>query len=133
MTGQARTTDETEGNEESTRRGSSLWLWAGVLIAPLAFLLNLQVNYTLTQKLCPGRRPLILHVLTLCFLLLASGGGLIAWRNWARAGREWANESEDNTVRNRFLAIIGLMISLLCVLIIVALWIPQFIFDPCQR
>jgi hypothetical protein len=133
VTAKARTKANSQASEESTRQGGLLWLWAGVLVAPVAFLFNLQVNYTLTQKLCPGGRSLILHLTTLCFLLLAAGGGFIAWRNWARAGRGWPDESEDNTVRNRFLAIIGLMISLLCSLIIIALWIPQFIFDPCQR
>ncbi|HEX8651010.1 MAG TPA: hypothetical protein VF708_09210 [Pyrinomonadaceae bacterium] len=123
----------TRKKEEPTRQGSLPWLWAGVLVAPLAFLLNLQVNYTLTQKLCPGGRSLVLHIMALCFLLLAAGGGLIAWRNWTRAGRGWPDESEDNTVRNRFLATIGLMISFLFSLVIIALWIPQFIFDPCQR
>jgi hypothetical protein len=129
----AKTKARTQKKEEPTRQGGLLWLWAGVLVAPLAFLLNLQVNYTLTQKLCPGGRSLVLHITTLCFLLLAAGGGSIAWRNWTREGRRWPDESEDNTVRNRFMATIGLMISFLCSLIIIALWIPQFVFDPCQR
>ena len=133
MTAKARTKARTQAKEDSTREGSLLWLWAGVLIAPLAFLFSLQANYTLTQKLCPGGRLLVLHSMTLCFLLLAAGGGFVAWRNWTRAGRGWPDESEDNTVRDRFMATIGLMISFLCSLIIIALWIPQFIFDPCQR
>ena len=124
-----------EVNEESSARERGLlWLWAGVLVAPLAFLFNLQVNYTLTQEICyAGWRKALLHIMTLFFLLLTTSGGLIAWRNWGRAGRKWPDESEDKRVRNRFLAAVGLMFSALCFLIIVAQWIPQFIFDPCMR
>jgi uncharacterized membrane protein len=129
----AKTKAKVRVKEKSDRQDGILWLWAGLLLAPLAVLLNLQVNYTLTQKLCPDGRMLILHLVTLLFLLAAAGGGLIAWRNWARAGTVWPDESEDNQTRDRFLSAVGLLISVLCLLAIVAMWIPQFIFSPCQR
>jgi hypothetical protein len=109
------------------------WLWAGLLVAPVAFLFNLQANYTLTQKLCPGGRTVLLHAVSIFFLLVAAGGGLIAWRNWERAGRTWPDEAGNRTVRNRFLSAVGLLLSVLCFLIIIAQWIPQFIFSPCLR
>ena len=131
----AETEAKVEANEEAaSRERGLLWLWAGVLVAPVAFLFNLQVNYTLTQEICyAGWRKALLHIMTLFFLLLATSGGFIAWRNWGRAGRQWPDEAEDNAVRNRLLSAVGLLFSLLCFLIIVAQWIPQFIFDPCQR
>jgi hypothetical protein len=122
---------EEQGN--SGRDTGLLRLWAGVLVAPLAFLCNLQADYTLAQKLCPGGRTALLHFVTLFFLLLALLGGLIAWRNWARAGQLWPDESEERVVRNRLMAAVGVMISLLSALIIIAQWIPQFIFNPCMR
>jgi protein-S-isoprenylcysteine O-methyltransferase Ste14 len=133
MAANAVTKKETQAKAESNGKRSLLTLWAGVLLAPLAFLSSLQANYTLTQKLCPGGRTLLLHVVTIFFMLIAAGGGLIAWRTWQRAGKEWPDESEDQRTRNRFLAIVGLMTSALSFLIIVAQWIPQFIFNPCQR
>lgn len=132
--GEDRTKTETGGREEeSDRTGSLVWLWAGLLVAPMAFLFNLQANYTLTQKLCPEERISLLHIVTLIFLLMAALGGLIAWRSWKRAGSIWPDESEERIVRNRFMAIVGLMISALCLLGIIAQWIPQLIFSPCQR
>jgi protein-S-isoprenylcysteine O-methyltransferase Ste14 len=104
-----------------------------LFIAPLAFLFNLQVNYTLTQMLCPGGKMLPLHIMTAFFLLAAAIGGFIAWRNWERAGRRWPNESGSKTMRSRFMGAVGLMLSALCFLGIVWQWIPQFIFNPCQR
>jgi hypothetical protein len=128
-----RPNSKARASEERGRNVGLLALWAGVLVAPMAFLSNMQVNYTLTQKLCPGGRTAVLHLMTIIFLLIAAGGSLLAWRNWGRAGRVWPDESEDKAVRNRLLSIIGLLISALSFLIIVAQWIPQFIFNPCQR
>jgi hypothetical protein len=129
----AETKTEAQAKERSDGKRSLLALWAGVLLAPLAFLSNLQVNYTLTQQLCPGGRTILLHIVTIIFMLIAAGGSLIAWRTWQRAGKEWPDESGDNRTRNRFLALVGLMLSALSFLIIFAQWIPQFIFNPCQR
>ena len=114
-------------------QSSLAWLLAGWLVAPLAFLSNLQANYTLTQMLCPGGRMLPLHLMTAFFLLASAAGGLVAWRTWERAGRSWPNESESKTMRSRFMGVVGLMLSVLCFLGIVWQWIPQFIFNPCQR
>jgi hypothetical protein len=124
---------ESNTKEQPERTVGLAALWAGVLVAPLAFLSNLQVNYTLTQELCPGGHTFLLHLMTILFLLIAAGGGLVAWRNWGRAGRVMPDESKDNVVRNRFLGIVGVMLSALSFLIIIAQWIPQFIFNPCQR
>jgi small-conductance mechanosensitive channel len=88
----------------------------------------------LTQKLCPeGRARLVLSAMTLIFLLATAGGGLIAWRSWTRAGRKWPDESANKIVRSRFMAALGLLISVLCFFGIVAQWIPQLFFNPCQR
>lgn len=122
-----------QANEDQRRSVGLLWLWAGVLVAPMAFLSHMQVNYTLTQKLCPGGRTVLLHLVTLLFLLVTAGCVLIAWRSWQRAGKGLPDESDDKQTRNRFLAIVGMMISALSFLIIVAQWIPQFVFNPCQR
>jgi hypothetical protein len=133
MAARDRSESKAQANEDQRRSVGLLWLWAGVLVAPMAFLSHMQVNYTLTQRLCPGGRTVILHMVTLLFLLITAGCILIAWRSWQRAGKGLPDESDDQQTRNRFLAIVGMMISTLSFLIIVAQWIPQFVFNPCQR
>src|SRR5215210_1013501 len=90
------------GGEFSQRRGI-LWLWAGLLTAPLAFLLHLQVNYMLVTQLCQSQRKIILHLVTLAFLLVAAGGGIVAWRNWEASGRKWPGEGGSVAERSRFM------------------------------
>ena len=135
MAGKQRSDDSStqEVKEERGHAVGLLWLWAGVLLAPLAFLSHLQVNYTLTQKLCPSGRTLPLHVMTLVFLLITVLGCLIAWRSWRRAGKGLPDESEGEQTPGKFLGVVGMMLGFLSFLIIVAQWIPQFIFNPCQR
>jgi hypothetical protein len=118
--------------EFSKTRGI-LWLWAGLLIAPLAFLLHLQINYMLTTQLCPGGRKIILHVVTFAFLLVAACGGLVAWRNWDALGSKLPGEAGSILERSRFMAIVGLLISALVALVFIAQLIPQFFFDPCHN
>jgi hypothetical protein len=122
---------QAEGEFSQTR--GILWLWTGLLAAPFAFLLHLQVNYVLVQKLCEGGRMLILHLVTIAFLLIASGGAFIAWRNWQAAGRAWPGEEGSVAERSRFMAAVGFLMSILFILAIIAQWIPEFMFPPCER
>lgn len=122
----------TAAKEFAKERGKA-WLWAGILIAPLVFLLHLQVNYALVTELCQSEHKIVMHMVTLTALLISAGGGLIAWLNWRVAGRKWPGEAGSIAERSRFMSAIGLLISLLVILGLIAQWIPQFIFDPCQR
>jgi hypothetical protein len=123
----------TKVGEEFKQTRGILWLWAGLLIAPLAFLLHLQINYALVTQLCQSEHKIIMHLVTLTFLLMSGGGGLISWLNWRETGSKWPGEAGSVRERSRFMAIIGLLISALVIFGLIVQWIPQFIFDPCQR
>jgi formate hydrogenlyase subunit 3/multisubunit Na+/H+ antiporter MnhD subunit len=130
---EAKTKTEAKAEGEFSQTHGILWLWAGLLTAPLAFLLHLQVNYMLVTQLCQSEHKIVLHLVTFAFLLIAAGGGFVAWRNWESAGRQWPKDIGSVIERSRFMAIIGLLISALVVLALIAQLIPQFIYDPCHR
>ncbi len=110
-----------------------VWLWAGMLTAPLAFLLHLEVNYALVTQLCQSEHRLASQLVTVLFVLISAAGGFIAWRNWETAGRKWPGEEATVSERSRFMSVVGLLASALVVVALVWQWVPQFIFDPCQR
>ena len=116
----------------SQRRGI-VWLWAGLLIAPLVFLLHLEVNYMIVTQLCQSEHKIVSHLVTIVSLLFASLGGFIAWRNWLASGHRWPGEEANVTERSSFMAVVGLLLSALVLLALIAQWIPQFIYDPCHR
>lgn len=112
-------------------RGSAI-LWIGLLAAPTAWFLNLLVGYLLVPWACESDQVVALHLSSLVALLIAGGGGLAAWRLWRRTGREWPSEAGGPLPRSRFLAMLGLLVSVLSSLIIIAQWIANFILVPCQ-
>ena len=124
---------EPEAAEEFKETRGKLWLWAGMLIAPLAFLVHLSVNYALVTQLCQSEHKLASQVVTVLFVIVSAAGGFIAWRNWETAGRKWPGEAATASERSRFMAVVGLLVSALVVLGLVWQLIPQFMFDPCQR
>lgn len=109
-------------------------LWAGMLAAPLAMLVELQVNYALVVWACKaGGREWPLHLVAFAALAVSAAGGLLSWRNWRLAGGRWYDEDAGVMPRSSFMAAVGVMVSALIVLVVVAQWIPVFIHGTCQR
>jgi hypothetical protein len=99
-----------------------LLLWAGILLAPIAFLLHLQINYSLVPWVCVTGKAFTLHLATAAALALSVSGAFSAWISWHRL----------TDVRSHFMAGWGLMMSALFSLVIVAQAIPTFILGPCR-
>jgi hypothetical protein len=107
-------------------------LWTGLLLAPAAFLLNLEVAYALVPAACASGTRLLMHVVHAVCLVLAAFGGFAALRMWRLTGETWPGEEGGRLGRSRFMAGLGLLLSLLFALVIVAQWIPSFVLSPCQ-
>jgi hypothetical protein len=107
-------------------------LWTGVLLAPTAFLANLELGYLAVRPACLSGSSLVLHLVHAACLLAAAGGGWVAWRNWRNAGGAWSGEGGSPESRSRFLAVLGIATSALFGLTIVAQWLPSLSLHPCQ-
>ena len=108
-------------------------LWAGVFAGPVAWFLQQQLNYAVATWVCSFAGQLTLHLGSLAFLLLALGGGLISWRYWQQAGGQWPDEAGGVVSRHRFLSALGILMSSLFSLIVIAQWLPTLFYHPCQR
>ena len=104
-----------------------------MLAAPVAWLFQLQVTYLFVLYACSTGQHFTLHLVSILTLVIAAGGGFVAWRNWQQAGREWPNQDEGVIPRSRFMAVLGVLTSALFFLLILASWIPSFFLGPCQR
>jgi hypothetical protein len=112
-------------------RGIAL-LWFAVLAGPVAWMLGLNAQYGLVRVACARQNMLYLHSVTLLTLLLAVAGGLVAWREWKRTGREWPGEGPGAIPRSRFMVALGLLASALFSLTILAQWAANLFFNPCM-
>lgn len=106
-------------------------LWAGVLVGPTAMLMQLEVNYALVLWSCATNRTWPLHLVSVFALLSTMIAGFLAYRIWRRLAI--GEDSGGPLARSRFMAAVGIMISLLMAVVIVAQWLPVFIHHPCER
>jgi hypothetical protein len=78
---------------------------------------------------CARQNALVPHAVHLLFLLLTVGFALLAWSEWRDAvvvGREDAAFATRN-----FLALVAVAGAGFSALVILALWIPQWMIAPC--
>jgi hypothetical protein len=107
--------------------------WAGVLGGPLAWFASQQVSYMLVPWACHGGPLIAIHLANLGALAVVGLAGAFAWRDWRSAGRHISDEDAPPEGRQRFLGLVGLTLSGLFGLVILAQTTGAFFFDPCQR
>jgi hypothetical protein len=113
-----------------TSRQASLAHWASIVIAPLVYLGNLSIAYALVPVACDTQRTLPLHRANGITLGLVLAAVALAW-HVRRASSRPQTARDDAPDRNRFLSTIGLCVSSLLVLAVVAQWSAQWILSPC--
>ena len=124
----------TTGRErEFSKAGGLLALWAGVLVGPVVWLVQFQTNYTLVTLTCNHDHLWALHAVSVLALLLTAGAGFLAWGNWQDVGGDAGqNEGAGVRPRSRFMSALGLLVSGMFFLVILAQWIASWVFGPCQ-
>ena len=111
---------------------SDLALWTSVLGGPIAFLLNLQVNYTMVDWACNTGHDAGLHLAHLISLALAAGAGWLGFALWRRIGGS-PDSGGGSESRSRFLAVLGALGGTLFALSIFAQWITVMVLGSCLR
>lgn len=121
-------------NEEFKTNGAIFALWAGLLLAPVAWGAQQAALYAMVGWACQTGHFFVMHLVSVAAIILAAVGALISWRNWQRAGR---GESDDDDsagalARSRFLAVAGLVTGAFFALVIFAQWLASFVLHPCM-
>jgi hypothetical protein len=120
-----------DSSAEETRHNVALW--SSVLVGPIAWFAQFMLVYALAPWACSSGQRWSMHATILVFLAITLGVGWLALRLWRGGGGAWiADQDEGPVARTRFLALLGVMNSLLFALLILAQWIPTIAFDPCQ-
>ena len=107
-------------------------LWMLIVLAPVIVALHHETNYVLVRQACSAQRNVGLYLVTLVSLVLTVLTALVAFRIWRRAGGVWPSEATDLPTRVRFVAVLGILSSVMSFLVIVAQGIATVHFDPCQ-
>lgn len=99
---------------------------SGVLLAPFAAMLHLELGYADVAHACRQASDARLQLATLGLFLVALAGAGIAGSVHRRAS------GGEHCARDRFLGAVGLVLGLLFALVIVAQWLAVVQLDPCQ-
>jgi len=119
--------------KEFSKTGGLLALWACVFVGPVVWLLQFQANYTLVSLTCNHGGKWALHAVSVAALALTAGAGALAWSNWREVGGDARrNEGAGVVTRSRFMSVLGLLVSSLFFIVILAQWIASWVFGPCQ-
>jgi hypothetical protein len=113
--------------------GRAFRLWIGILLAPVAWAVQLQTVYLTSEFGCFTSDFMWNHVLSGLALVAAIIGGVIAWLEWVAAGATTDTEGPDFMSRRRFMALIGILTSALFSVTIVAQWLPTLTRVPCDK
>jgi hypothetical protein len=111
-------------------------LWVGLLLGPILALTQLEANYALVRWACGRGQDWPLHLVSALALTLTIGAALLAFRNLLRTDSEASGADIGGAgvvPRSRFMALLGILISSFMCLVIVAQWIPVFLYGSCQR
>jgi hypothetical protein len=108
-----------------------LLLWTGVLASPLAWLAQLGGSYLLASRLCGHGHGWLLHLLSVAALLVVGAGATAAWSARSRFGASEGDAPLPTAECRRFMVAVGLALSALFALAIVASFIPTAMLSPC--
>jgi hypothetical protein len=104
--------------------------WPGLLLAPLFALVDQSVTYAMVEWSCETQRHALPHAVHLIFLLLTLATLWMAQGNPPRAGvRE---DSGDPATARSFVSTLAMLVGALSALVIVAMWVPQWMLSPCH-
>lgn len=116
-----------------TRWPGLLSLSTALLLGPVVALVNQEAIYAADMWACGHAAHASLHVIPALCLIVACGAAVTSYRNWIAVGRGVEDEHGGVPTRTRFLAILGLSVSVFSALVIGAQWLGIFFFSSCGR
>jgi hypothetical protein len=122
-----------QGTTERLNAARIAGLWFLLAGPPLAAFLQQQLTYMMVTPACERRLPWLVHLPLLPGLLLIGLAGVIARREWQRAGQQPSTDVGGLLAASRLFSLVGFALCGLALALILAQWLPTLFLDPCQR
>ncbi len=111
---------------------SLLPLWTGLLAGPVAWVIHLFASYLLVPVSCDHATKLPLYLVTLLTAAVSAAAGVWALASWRQSGVGDATQIGGTGGRSGFLALVGVLISGLFTVLIMAEGVPNLFLNPCH-
>ncbi len=107
-------------------------LIGGLLLAPFAWLLDMQVSYATVKWACEHDRRAALLLMPAGSLAIIAAGTAMSWSCWTKL-RGTASETGARMIdRSYLLAVAGLALNALFALLILTSFAPRYLLSPCE-
>lgn len=111
--------------------GGTPLLWYALFGGPVAWFAALSIAYFIVTPSCDAQDELALHLVAAAGLLIAAGAALAGYVRWRSTGATEPGSGAGRIDRSRFIAAMGVAISLLFATVIVAQWVATTALEPC--
>ncbi len=108
-----------------------LMLRAGILAGPIAWALDLLVSYALVKWSCGHQHMSVLHLVTIGSLIVVGTGAFASWHALQEAPGGGSMDGGRPFERAKFMAALGLAMSALFAIVVIAGAIPRWAIDAC--
>ena len=107
-------------------------LWLLLIVGPVLTALAHEINFVLVRHACSAQRTIALYGVILLAIVLTIGSVIVGHRIWRRERVAWPSEGDDLATRITFIAVMGMLISVISLHVMIAQFIAIVVFDPCQ-
>jgi hypothetical protein len=101
--------------------------------APIAAIAHLQFSFVLEHTACATRSKIGIHLISVLLLAIVIFAGIVAHREWVKLGSDDPKEYPGPLGSRRFLALLGMIDTLIFGLFILAQWFPNLVLGTCVR
>lgn len=106
--------------------------WLLIVVPALITAAQHEALFVLVRQACAAQRNVMLYGVSIVALLLIALVAFIAYLTWREEGAQWPGEASDVATRTRFIAMVGLLGSVIFFLVTLAQAIATVYYDPCQ-
>jgi hypothetical protein len=104
----------------------------GILAGPIAWAFDLMSSYAVVKWVCDTGNHAVLPLITIVSLAIVGGGAASSWAALTYTANDVPTDGGRPRQRARFMAVLGVALSALFALQILAGAIPHWVLDACQ-
>lgn len=102
-------------------------IWLALLVAPLLALADQSIALSMAAWMCAKQHEIPMHAVHASFAALIIATTLAAWQQW----RATAGMGSETNAGRHFLAGLAAASGSLSALVVLAMWIPNWLLSPC--
>ena len=118
--------------EEELKVTTPKALWLLIVVPPIILAAAMQANFVLVRQACSAQRKIALYAVLITGIVFIVTTALIAFAAWRVEGTRWPTEAADLPTRIGFVAVLGILSSVMSLLVLIAQGLAMIQLDPCQ-